>query len=160
VEEQWQVFVADCEYGYDFRRNAIRYGIGNELVDGQGGATIDVARGWQSSGMRLRAGTIYQIRASGRFQIAKEGQPWTSEPNGVTLRYHRGRPLGILLGNVRGDQPVPGLASLAAPVAIGSIGRIRPVADGTLYLRIHDHPAELLDNYGEVTVEVHQVSSE
>jgi hypothetical protein len=37
-------------------------------------ATVTVAadRGWQNSGLRLEAGTTYQLAASGRYQIAKQ----------------------------------------------------------------------------------------
>jgi hypothetical protein len=157
LDEQWQIFVARCEYGYDLVRNAIRYAAGNELAPEGQSVTIDVAKGWQSSGIRLHRGNRYEVTASGRFQIAKDQQPWTSEANGVTLRYHRGYPLGLLMGNVRRDQPQPGLANLASPIPIGTSGRIEPVADGTLYFLIHDHPGELQDNFGTVTIQIRQL---
>ena len=61
--------------------------------------TVSVAadRGWQSSGVRVDAGKSYRLRAAGRYQVADRPQPWPCEPGGVSIRYYRGRPLGILL---------------------------------------------------------------
>ena len=65
--------------------------------------TIAADRGWQSSGVWLEAGKSYHVTASGRYQIAAEKsndgeKAWPCEPGGVTIEYHDGRPLGMLLG--------------------------------------------------------------
>ena len=160
LDEQWQIFVSHCEYGYDFERNRVRYAAGRPLPDEGGVARVSADHGWQSSGFRLEKDRVYDIQAEGHFQIAKDEQPWISEAGGVTLRYYEGRPLGMLLGNVRLDQPRPGLANLAAPVPVGRRGRIRPVESGTLYLIINDHPAEYADNHGALTVTIRLASEE
>lgn len=154
LDEQWQVFVADIDYGYDFRRNAVTFAAGRELPPEGATCTVQTDRGWQSSGLRVEAGKTYLIRAEGQFQIVKGPPAWISEPGGVTLRYHRGSPLGMLMGNVRLDQTRPGLSDLAIPVRVGTSRYIKPAGSGTLYLMINDHPAEYNDNQGEITVQV------
>ena len=101
LNEQWQVFIAEIEYGYDFARTAIDFTPGEALPPG--GARVKVAadRGWQNSGLRLQAGKQYRLTASGRYQVGKTTRIWWCEPGGVSIRYYQGRPLGILLAAVR-----------------------------------------------------------
>lgn len=158
--EQWQLFVEHVDYGYDLVREAIIYrpalAVGSDAVT----VTIAADRGWQSSGYRVEAGTRYQIEAAGRFQLATEPRIWWSEPNGVTIRYYAGRPLGELLAAVvdpswSGERTTP----LARPTPIGT-GRKWTVSEsGTLFLRVNDHPSELGDNAGEVQVVIRAVAS-
>ena len=70
--------------------------------------TVAADRGWQNSGLRLEAGVSYRLTAAGRYQVAKTTKVWWCEPGGVSIRYYRGRPLGILLAAVRPDHPAAG----------------------------------------------------
>ena len=152
---QWQLFVLNMEYGYDLGREAIEP---RPIVDlPRAGATVKVVadRGWQSTGFRLEQGQVYRLEASGRFQIARDSQIWWCESNGITLRYHGGLPLGILLAAVDDeDQPVSGITRLAVPESIGHGADLTTQRAGTLYLRVNDSPAELADNAGELTVRI------
>jgi hypothetical protein len=104
---EWQAYVATLDHGYDFDRAAIDF-TSHGLLNAGMDRLISIAadRGWQSSGMKLEAGKSYRISAKGRYQIAAEQidgklQPWPCEPGGVTIEYHAGRPLGMLLGAIR-----------------------------------------------------------
>lgn len=154
LAEEWQVFVATLEYGHDIPRTAIDFAPGEPLPTS--GKTVAVAadRGWQSSAIRLEAGTTYRLRASGRYQVAKEPKVWWCEPNGVSIRYYKGRPLGILLGAVHPDPFTGGTSPLIRPLVIGLDHTLTPKQSGTLYLKINDSPAELADNAGSLTVQV------
>jgi hypothetical protein len=176
LNEQWQVFVADIEYGYDVGRTAIEFTPGRRLPPE--GATVSVAadRGWQSSGLRLQAGDRYRLTASGRYQVGKStsslwSEPgggsgryevgkstsiWWSEPGGVSIRYYQGRPLGILLAAVRPD-PSPadnGPSAFLQPIVVGLGATLSPQQSGTLLLKINHSAAELADNAGQLKVEV------
>ncbi len=152
--EEWQVFVADLEYGYDLKRTAIDFTPGRPLEPTGGQVTVRADRGWQNSGMALEAGSTYRLRAAGRYQVATKPQIWWCEPNGVSIRYYRGKPLGILLAAVRPDAPSPGPSPFVVPIAIGLQATLAPKQSGTLFLRINDSAAELDDNAGTLTVEV------
>jgi hypothetical protein len=155
LAEEWQVFIAGMEYGYDIAREAIDFAPAKPL--GDDGTTVSVAvdRGWQSSGVKIEAGKTYRLTATGRYQIAKVPKVWWCEPGGVTIRYHRGRPLGMLLAAVRADDFKVGDASgLLAPEGVGLGADFTPKSTGILMLRINDSPAELADNEGQVTVEI------
>ena len=154
LDEEWQLFAMNIEYGYDVSRETVQYAPGRPLPPAGARITLAADRGWQSSGLRLLANTTYQITATGRYQVAQEPDVWWCEPGGVTIRYWRGRPLGVLLGQLRPDQPTAGLTPLARPLVFGLGRTLRPEENGTLYLRINDSPAELSDNSGTLAVRV------
>jgi hypothetical protein len=163
LSTQWQLFLAGSEYGYDIARSAVEFQPGRPLA--AGGASVEIAsdRGWQSSGLRLEEGVTYQLRASGRYQVADQPRIWWCEPGGVTIRYYQGRPLGMLLGAIQGDLPEPQerkanmwqeITPLAKPFPIGLSHTITAKYSGTLYLRINDSAAELADNAGTLSVQI------
>jgi hypothetical protein len=162
--EEWQVMTANLEYGYDVARSAIDFEKkkGSELLSGDSTRKnssdpfyLKADRGWQNSGIRLEKGLRYRIAASGRYQVAREPKIWWCEPNGVSIRYYHGLPLGILLGAVRPDRPpADGVSALVHPTVIGLGTTLTPAESGMLFLKINDSAAELSDNAGELKVEV------
>jgi hypothetical protein len=153
--EQWQLLVADMQYGYDVPRNAIRFAAGQPLPAAGAEVAVDATHGWQSSGYTLRAGSTYKITATGSYTLATDPKPWISEPGGVTIRYYDGRPLGMLLGASRPDLlPDGAITPLATPGAIGLEQEVTPNFDGVLYLSINEDPAQWADNSGSLTVRI------
>ncbi len=75
LDEDWEVFVANIDYGYDFERMEFDTTPGKPL--GSEGITVDVAadRGWQSSGVALAAGEKYRLRASGAIRWPARRSP-------------------------------------------------------------------------------------
>ena len=95
------------------------------------------------------------LRASGRYQIASTTQPWPCEPNGVSIRYYHGKPLGVLLAAVRSEAGENDeAASFANPLVVGLGCEFTPQATGTLYFRVNDSAGELSDNRGTLEVEI------
>ena len=154
---EWQAFVATLEHGYDFQRMAIQFERGTPLAGQPREVKIAADRGWQSSGVWLEAGKTYRVAVRGRFQVASERSDglehsWPSEAGGVTIEYHGGRPLGILLGAIvpeRGED-----STFAKPQAIGLGCEMTPDVSGTLYLRVNDSAAKLGDNRGALTIRI------
>ncbi|HWB13474.1 MAG TPA: hypothetical protein VG826_29890 [Pirellulales bacterium] len=147
---EWQVFIHELDYGYDMARNAVKFDPGESA--GQGTIAIAADRGWQSSGVRLEQGVNYKIRATGRYRVADRPKVWWCEPNGVTIRYLRGRPLGVLLAMVVPDDVAA--EGWPEPVPIGVASTLSANAPGLLYFKVNDYPAELSDNAGSVDVTV------
>ncbi len=155
---EWEAYIAELEYGYDLSRMAMVHRRAADVAAGGQSVAVNADRGWQSTGWLLKAGQSYRLAASGRYQIASDGGPWTCEPGGVTLEYHDGRPLGVLLGALR-VAPKNGASTFAQPTIVGLGATIKPEEDAVLYLRVNDTPARLNDNAGEVTVKVEAVSA-
>jgi hypothetical protein len=161
LKAEWQAYITTLDYGFDFERMAINFEAGKPLAGSARTATIVADRGWQSSRAWLEAGKSYNVSATGRYQIAEEQRggatsPWLSEPGGVTIDYHDGRPLGILLGAIDSrDKPVAGAnPTFANPVVIGLHAILKATVSGTLYLRVNDSASKLDDNRGTITVKI------
>ena len=71
INEEWQLFVMNLDYGYDVGRAAIVRKTAEPLPPEGATATIAADRGWQSTGFRLEAGGKYRLDAKGRYQIGK-----------------------------------------------------------------------------------------
>ena len=151
--EEFQVFASDLAYGYDFDRTVIDFTPGKPL-GGSANITVAADQGWQNTGLKLEAGKTYRLAASGRYQVGKSSRVWWSEPDGVSIHYIHGKPLGLLLGAVRPDDVVNGESPLAAPLKIGRGTTIKPDKTGTLFLRTNISSGGLGAAVGSVTVEV------
>ena len=155
LNEEWQLFVMNADYGYDVGREVVVRRDAHPLPLEGGTATIAADRGWQSTGFRLEGNAKYRLVASGRYKIGQSSGIWWCEPGGITLHYHQGRPLGLLLGAVRDDsQPPAGLTPLARPRVVGLETTLTVQTPGTLYLRINESAAGLSDNEGQIEVQI------
>jgi hypothetical protein len=155
IVEDWQIFVADCDYGYDIPRAVVMRKDAVALP--AAGATVTLATdlGWQSTGYRLQTGKTYRLTAAGRYQIASGPPPWPCEAGGVTIRYAGGHPLGMLLASLsdlEGEQPL--VTPLATPQPVGLSAEIEPQSAGTLYLKINEPSSGLSDNTGTLAVTI------
>lgn len=157
LSEEWRVFVGNMEYGYEVPRMALDLVPGEPLEPGWKVIRVNATKGWQNTGIQLAGGASYEVRAKGRYQVVKEPKIWWCEPNGVTIRYYRGRPLGVLLGAVRSEPPEGEVSVFLEPETIG-LGRALEVeSTGTLFLRINESAAELGDNAGALDVAIRVV---
>ncbi len=157
LAERWAVFVAELDYNYDFARNDPDLASGRPLASA--GVTVAVAadRGWQNSGLALAAGQSYRLRAAGRFQVGNDPQIWWSEPNGVSIRYYRGRPLGELLAAIRcedGEFP----SGLVNPLPVGLGSELTASGSGTLYFKINHAPGERHTAAGGLHVRIEPIA--
>ena len=155
IVTEWNLFATDAWEGFDFERNAIEFREGQPLTKLQR-TKIRADRGWQSSGVLVEKGRRYELNATGQFTLADKPKPWVSEADGITFRYHNSRPLGQLLSTTRplkkdeNDDREP----MLDVKTLGNSSSFEATRSGTLYLRLNDHPGELADNRGTVTVEV------
>lgn len=154
LSEEWQLLVANLEYGYDVERTAVDFAAGEPLpLDGRV-VRIEADRGWQNTGLHLEAEQAYRLDAKGRYQVADQPKVWWCEPGGVSIRYYQGRPLGMLLAAVRPDPPTERLSPLLHPTTVGLGTALQPRQAGTLYLKINDSAGELHDNAGTIDINV------
>jgi hypothetical protein len=164
LQTEWRLMIATLQYGHDIPREAIDFKSGEPLTKPVT-TTIRADRGWQSTGVLVEAGKPYRIEATGRFTISREpdGSVVPSEAGGVTLDYHAGAPLGMLLASVddRGDRGASsgrpagfGPGSFIEPTRLGLAKTFTPQRSGTLYLRVNDSAAELGENEGELRVSI------
>ena len=166
LDYEWNLFVQHLDYGYDASHETIAYAtnvadLGRDRVYT---LQVDSAKGWQAAGIRVAPDTPIDVIAKGRFQIAEEtsdGQPsvaWMCEPQGVTIEYYQGRPLGELLAAI-----VPEAASakdsLFEPISIGRRGKMSSKTGGQLFFRVNERADRVTDNAGQITVKLRRNST-
>ncbi len=157
--EEWQVFLSDLDYGYDIARGAIQFQPGQPLLENGKSVSVAADKSWQSTGIKLDKGVRYRITASGRYQVRKEPKIWWCEPQGVSIEYYQGLPLGTLMGALRPDRVDPTQPSqFLRPAVVGRELLNEAVVSGTLYLRINEFPGNLADNEGNVQVKIEKVT--
>jgi hypothetical protein len=154
MQSEWQLFVANNEYGYDFARNALEVKPALPLPATGATVTVSADRGWQSTGLMLAKDTTYKVMAQGRYQLVQKPKIWWCEPGGVTIRYYHGAPLGMLVAAVRNDATPGAPDPLLKPIFIGAGTDFTPAIAGTLWLKINEHDAEWADNVGTLSVTV------
>jgi hypothetical protein len=164
LAEEWLLFAANLCHGYDQERAAIDFRSGKRLAGGNlARMTIVADRGWQSSGIAVEKGDELTISATGRFVIAKSAAhddrkaevAWESEPQGVSIRYHAGEPLGKLVAVIRSaESPKDAHSTMLDVIPIGRARKLMADVTGTLYFRVNDAWNELADNSGKIAIEV------
>jgi len=155
----WNLFIQHLDYGYDFSKEAIVFSpnaveLANDVVT----VTVDAAKPWQATGLLVPADISVEFAAKGRYQVAVDSKangakPWMCEPQGVTIEYYQGRPLGQLLAAVV-PQDASSTDSRFDPVAVGRRAKMTTKTGGQLFLRINERADRLGDNVGEITVRI------
>lgn len=161
----FDAFTDDVDYGYDFSRSAIDWATG-DLFEGRRSVQVDAARGWQNSGLRLKRGEAYAIRATGRAGLGQVSACRSAaqhaacrletEPDGISIDWYRRRPLGRLLAAQWVESPDAASGSRPRFVVVADSGAAAFVAlvDGPLFFKINEPPGDLADNEGGFRVEV------
>jgi hypothetical protein len=156
ISEDWQIFTAECDYGYDISRAAVLRKPAMDLPTEGATVTVVTDHGWQSTGLRLSAGKKYELKASGRYKV-QTMPDWPCEAEGITLHYHRGRPLGMLLAAISDhDKSTHNKTPLLTPQPVGLTADLTPATTGTLFLKINEASSGLADNSGTISVQIHE----
>lgn len=152
----WNAWIEQIDYGADMQRDIPEIDFSKEL-SGSGPYDVKIAadRGWQDSGIRLRKGDKIRISAKGRFKIGNDPKPWYSEPDGVTIEYFLGQPLGRLLALVAAPDASGGSRVGSTSLkAVGSQTEWTSEQDGVLLLKINEPSLRLSDNEGMIDAKI------
>ena len=165
IDTAWNLFLNQLDYGYDSSKEIV-HSIKTESKETAVlpakiyTAKVDAAKGWQSTGLVLPPNAKLELAASGKFQVALEkdsdrpATPWMCEPQGVTIEYYQGRPLGQLLAAIVDTKDETDVTAFTRESAIGRRARIETNGGGTLYLRLNERADHLADNQGEIVVKL------
>jgi hypothetical protein len=163
METEWALFTHQLQFGFDLARAAIDFKSGRPLAAGESRSAIEVAanRGWQSSGAAVKQGERYQVDAVGEVVLAKNPKPWISQPQGISIFYSEGRPIGTLLAAVHREPPGDeSQESMLKEIVVGPNNTFTASTTGTLYFRINDRWDSLANNEGRYQVVVHNLSDQ
>ncbi len=156
IVARWRLMTHDLDYGFDWEKERVDLSMKHPVWDGEAiKLHVDASRGWQSAKIAIRAGTKIVIAANGRCQIAKRETVWASEPQGVTIEYVRGRPLGQLIGClVPAVHPRKATLQPLEVFAIAAEKRIEAKQNSWLVLQVNDSVSQRTDNTGGYEVVV------
>ncbi|MEM9588162.1 MAG: hypothetical protein AAGA03_12845 [Planctomycetota bacterium] len=157
VQARWALLCDRLDYGFDPGREQVQLSTQDPRWNGQQiSAEVVADRGWQSCGVWFPAGATLRLQASGDCVLADTTRPWRSEPQGITIHYHKGRPLGELLACVlplRSDKS----AAMRQPIRAIPVGRKANVSvpeNSWLLMCINDPVGQLDDNSGSYQVKM------
>ncbi|HEV8071729.1 MAG TPA: hypothetical protein VGP76_28695 [Planctomycetaceae bacterium] len=162
LRTEWSLFTHELQYGFDLPRAAIQFQPGKPLAGNDSAHSVDVAadRGWQSSGVLVHAGAEYEVSANGEVRLANVPKPWISQPQGVSILYSEGRPIGQLLAAIHREPADPKAEeSMLNQIAVGRGTRFVATTTGTLYFRVNDHWNSLADNDGHYRVTIRELAA-
>jgi len=168
---RWNLLAHDIDYGWDAASQKVDLSAALPEMSGKIDMKLQTDRGWQSAPVKVAAGQQVQIDASGRYKIRKyfhkdlpdaglddlatgdavasnetaiANRDWYSEPEGITIHYYRGKPIGRLVARLLPMSMSPAVP-YAAPLEDVSVGRSATVTasvDSWLLLKINEPPAE------------------
>jgi hypothetical protein len=142
-------FLDDIGHGFDFRRSAIDWHRGR-LLDAAGMYDVAAGKGWQNTGVSLGSGEAVSFEATGRCRLGVLGDHVIeTEADGISLAWHRGRPLGRLLF---AQWIEDGTIGRFVVIGEGRAGTIRSRLDGPLFVRLNEPPGELADSEGSIRI--------
>lgn len=101
-------------------------------------ARVNAARGYQASGLKVRAGERIEYAATGEWALAENGVAVAADGDAEG----RGRLVGVVLDQYQ----------LSEPFELGNRGEFKAPSAGKLYLRCRDGWGELADNRGVISV--------
>lgn len=154
---EWDQFVKRCEYGWDFAANAF-VSAPPQGAEVPAGTQFEVSanQGWQSTGYLVQAGKEYTFTATGEVILDHDPKPWVSEPQGISIEYSSGKPIGRLLVGVLVD-PNQTDGPLKEVFEVHDCGRSQTVTfrnSGMLMFLVNDFGSRRKDNEGSYSVGV------
>ncbi|WP_145075450.1 hypothetical protein [Aureliella helgolandensis] len=170
LRQSWNAMLTEVAYGFApsvdllvFSQDPISLNTSAQAL------TIDSTLGWQGSGLLVSAGTRVQLSATGECIIRgmptgatdpesiSVHKPWICQPQGVTLEYHHGQPLGQL--QMTTAAPLPTEPDFAEPLTAIPIGRggtfVLPI-DGELFFRVNESSGARTDNSGKFDIRIYK----
>lgn len=154
LRAQWQATLSDLEYGFDLKRRMVelsRSAAPNDTVKLKVAANAT----WQPTGIYVQRGDRAKISANGRCIVGRSRRDWESGPEGVTIEYYRGRPLGQLVLTTL--EPLVKEPDYSVAPVLRAVGRKLDwiaTSPGEIMLRINERIGGLDDNSGHLDVSI------
>lgn len=155
LQTAWAAFVYDLDYGLTDAPGLLQLSANTQPLQAPQRFEVHTDRNWQATGWSVTAQQVLQLQASGQYTIGQTGRPWKCQPQGVTLEYHRGQPLGRLMLAIAAEPEGP--QQFTQPLTVLPIGHqakvVAPHA-GELFFRVNEATSGLSDNDGAIVVQI------
>jgi hypothetical protein len=159
IQAEWTAYINDLDYGFSPEYSLPTIDLKTQKrISAPVKAGVQSNRGWQPIGISVAQGDRISLTAKGRVVVRKEPPiPWESEPQGISIQFHQGFPIGKLIGMVVPvDAPESGARTTPRlkPFAIGKKMTWTSDASGILLLKLNESSGQLFDNSGEYEIVV------
>jgi hypothetical protein len=153
INTDWLLFVESLREGYDVERSfpvhSTTIVTADDLKTGTATFKLQAALDWQDSGLRLEAGESVEVKCTGRFSVDDQPQLWISEPQGVSIEYVSGLPLGRVVATLVSNDG----ESMSSRISVGTGTTITTSQNVSVWLQLNDSSASRSNNAGTVDVE-------
>ena len=153
LSADWLLFAESLCEGFDPGRAFAKHRDPDQAAPKQ--LVLFAERGWQDSGRDMLSGDVLSITCTGRCTIEETTSPWISEPDGVTLEYRQGHPLGQVVAALVS----PEAQWISQRIIVGSDSKLTTPQAGRLWLQINDSAASRAGNTGSYAVTIHEASA-
>lgn len=154
LERVWPLFLDSLVEGFDSERSFPELRVPDKPASASRTTPITLSiaadKGWQPAGLTLQAGQAVTLECSGRYTVHHDPKPWIAEPQGITIDYHLGRPLGEIVAMLISAD------SRSAPrrIPVGTGGQLTATEDSELWLQINDSAASRKGNSGSAEIRI------
>ena len=156
LKDDWLAFTSQLKPDFNFQKMLIDWSARSEQTSADVSFSLDANHNWQNSGTQVMAGKTYQINAEGQYVVDDDPKDWICEPQGVSVEYVDGFPLGMVQAVIY-DMETPHAQKdrvFLKPIPIGREETLTAPKSGTLFLRINDHANSWENNRGEIAIQI------
>ena len=148
LETDWLLFAETAELGFDVARSFPVHRNESAAASLPHTTKLLADRDWQDTGIRLQAGESVLVKCDGSFSLDEPADQWISEPQGISVDYVRGFPLGqVVAVLVAADGQ-----TLTHRFSIGRETTIQATGDVEVWMQVNDSCASRDNNSGSVNV--------
>lgn len=146
----WPLFLTSLTEGFQPEHSFPPLDFAESKPSAPGTFALQSNQEWQATGVSIKRGSTVQLTCSGRYAVHDKPRPWISEPQGITIDYVYGRPLG----EVTAILVAPDGSVCSGRIPIGREKSITASADSELWLQINDSANSRSDNSGSASIEI------
>lgn len=156
LEAEWGEYIRRLDFGMDIPASAFVTASGPlKALEAPVTVSVEAARGWQSTGLKVAAGTAVHLQATGEVVLDQHPRPWVSEPQGISITYAAGQPVGRLLAAVLAPPDTQSSTAFTV-VPVGREANFIPERTGELWLRVNDTGSGVKNNTGSYQATIRQ----
>ena len=146
----WPLVLTSLTEGFQTEHSFPPLDFAAKKPSASGKFSLQSDREWQATGVAIKRGTTVKLNCSGRYAVHDKPKPWVSEPQGITIDYVHGRPLGEITAML----VAPDGSVSSARIPIGRENSITAPVDSELWLQVNDSANSRSDNSGTASIEI------
>ena len=147
ISVDWLLFQESLQEGFDVQRSWAQHA---ERRSPGAAVTLQIAadQGWQDTGVTVGAGQIVSINCDGQCAVNDTPIPWISEPQGISIDYVRGQPLGRIVAILVSEDGT----YLSQRLGVGRAVTFQAPVAARLWMQVNDACDSRDNNSGMISV--------